>query len=294
MSHEFTLSYIEKFVKLPVIAWPTVFLVVICVIADLSAVYLLLTEHISKYTACLINTIAIYALFTPMHDAAHGSVGYKQYRWLNDVVGHIAGAAFPVPFPALRHIHLQHHKYTNQENDPDLWTSLGPWYLLPLRWYTIEFNYYYIYLSKINKRPFKESSQVLATLAFFIAFISFAVYRGYGEVVFWAWILPGRNAVALLALFFDYLPHRPHSHNNEQDIYKATSVTSLYGKETFWLTWPLLYQNYHNIHHLIPFIPFYYYSTVWFNVKDILVERGTNIIPIVGSAVPSHETRKGR
>lgn len=294
MSHEFTLSYIEKFVKLPVIAWPTVFIVIICVIADLSAIYLLLTDQISKYTAFFINTVAAYLLFTPMHDAAHGSVGYKQYRWLNDVVGHISAAVFPIPFPGFRHIHLQHHKYTNQENDPDLWTAMGPWYLLPLRWFTIEFNYYYIYLSKVHTRPLKESVQALSILAFFIAFICFAVSRGYGEVVFWGWILPGRTAGAILAFFFDYLPHRPHSHHNEQDIYKATSVTSLYGAETSWLTLPLLYQNYHNIHHLIPFIPFYYYSTVWFNIKDTLIERGTNIIPIIGAPITSHESRKGR
>ncbi len=91
------------------------------------------------------------------------------------------------------------------------------------------------------------------------------------------WIIPGRIAGVLLAFFFDYLPHRPHTHTGEADPYRATSVTSLFGENSDVLTPLLLGQNYHNIHHLAPFVPFYQYSTIWHAFKDELILKGTKI-----------------
>jgi beta-carotene hydroxylase len=287
INHGLTLSKIEKIVLLPDIAWPTIILVVLGVCLEFLIICLLYYDVIHKYFAFLSNSLVIYALFTPMHDASHGSVARNNYRWLNTVVGHLAASAFPVPFPAFKYLHLQHHKHTNiTEKDPDCWASTGPWYILPFKWFTLELHYYYRYISESASRPLSEEIPTLLLLTGYILFVNHLTLVGLTEVAFWGWVLPGRTALALLGCFFDYFPHRSGHDDveligDEKNIYLATSVTSLYEKETKPLTWPLFHQNYHNIHHLIPFIPFYYYSVVWDYYSAELLERGTKVVPII-------------
>lgn len=278
-----TPATVGKVVKIPTIAWPTLLLFVSCVCVQVSVVWALHKSLLSEKLACLINIIAIFAVFTPMHDAAHGSIGTGSFRPLNSIIGHLCGVCFPIPFSAFRHLHLQHHRYTNEPEDPDLWTGQGPKIWLPLRWFTVELNYYYMYLSKVLQRPFDEGMTALVVLLLNITISVYLARNGYYREVVWGWIIPGRIAIGILALFFDYLPHYPHHATRSDDIFKATSVTSLYGDKSFWLTWPLLHQNYHNIHHLAPFVPFYMYSTLWHSYKKDLVQQGTEITPIFGS-----------
>ncbi len=292
--HEYSPAIIEKICPIPKIAIPTIVLTLLGLFFEFSIMYLLYHNIIHKYIACTINTIVIYALFTPMHDASHGSIGRQEYRWINNIIGHLSSFAFPVPFPAFRYIHLQHHKYTNNiDYDVDTWTSHGPWYILPFKWFTLELYYYYVYISNIGNRPKNECYPTIGLLVFWIFFFHYFISIGYGEIMIWSWLLPGRLATGILGFFFDYLPHRPHSHTNEEDIYKATCVISLYEQQTMILTWPLLQQNYHNIHHLVPYIPFYCYAKVWHAIKKELIEKGTEIIPLVGSSknMNSHKNK---
>ncbi len=162
-----------------------------------------------------------------------------------------------------------------------MWAGSGPAYLLPLKWFTIEFKYYAVYLPKLHTRPAAEAVWAVGSLMALIAIIYNLFSHGYGREVFWGWLLPGRIAMALLACFFDYLPHRPHKIPKKVNPYEATCVTALFGDQTFYLTWPLLHQNYHNIHHLAPYIPFYLYSSVWHGLKSELLAKGTQIKPIL-------------
>lgn len=186
-----------------------------------------------------------------------------------------------MPFPAFKHLHLLHHKYTNEDQDPDMWAGTGPAFLLPLKWFTIEVKYYGVYLPKIHTRPLGEATWAITSLVSLAVIICQLCVHGYSREVFWGWVLPGRIALALLAYFFDYLPHRPHTTPKKVNPYEATCVTALFGEHTFYLTWPLLHQNYHNIHHLAPYIPFYMYSTVWHGLKAELLTKGTKIKPIL-------------
>ena len=274
-------AQIAKYVSIPTIAWPTVLLVGNCCICIVGVAICLQKGFVSPYFASTVNTVLIFAVFTPMHDAAHGSVATSRFRFVNTVVGNLAAACFPLPYPAFKHLHLLHHKHTNEELDPDLWAGAGPTLLLPLRWFSIEYKYYTSYLPKLHLRPRGEALWTIVSLTAMIALIVTLCRSGYGTVVFYGWLLPGRIAIGLLAYFFDYLPHRPHKISKKADPYKATSVTSLFGENTWLLTWPLLHQNYHNIHHLAPYIPFYQYSTVWHKLKPELLERGTKIKPML-------------
>ncbi len=101
----------------PDIAWPTLIFAAVTLTAYLS-VPLLTWRHPTLWTVPL-TSVAIYANFTAMHEAAHRAVSAK-HRWLNEALGHVtAMVVFQSPFKAFRYIHLEHHKYTNDpEKDP--------------------------------------------------------------------------------------------------------------------------------------------------------------------------------
>lgn len=287
-AHLLTPDRVRSIVTVPNVAIPTVFLAIFCAMTVVATTVGLHLGVVSP-SACLVgNSILIFASFTPMHDAAHGSVAKTQFRWLNDVVGLLCGYVLCSPYMAFRYIHLQHHQHTNDvEKDPDTYTARGPWYVLPFRWMTLEFRYYAIYLSPevFSKRSFTERVLALGQLVTCYSFLFYLVHCEYTREMLFGWVLPGRIAVFFLALFFDYLPHRPHSHTRKQNEYLATSLTALWPSKNSvaLLTWPLLHQNYHNIHHLVPYIPFYMYQTVWLACKDELEQHGTQTIPIFGS-----------
>lgn len=305
-------------VTLPAIAWPTLALTACGVAAHATAAYMHASAAVSTPAAFALATLAIFLLFTPMHDAAHGSVATASSGWvrvsrfhnyrrlpnvtfsselygrfsrwqgaLNTVVGWVCACAFPMPYTAFRYLHLQHHAHTNETDgrDPDEWTARGPWWQLPFRWATIELRYYSLYLpllvSRTAPRPPREVVATLAQLAAQIAAIAW-LWPAHAHTVWYAWLLPGRVALALLAYSFDYLPHRPHTATRAQDPIAATCVTSLVGRCTWPLTWPLLQQNYHNIHHLWPFLPFYCYERVWTATQHQLLALGTAVIPVFG------------
>ena len=83
-------------------------------------IYLRLSQNWHSAITIPISVSGCYILFTPLHDAAHASISGK-YKWLNEIVGNIAGIPFFfAPFKLFQMIHLKHHAYTNQpDKDPD-------------------------------------------------------------------------------------------------------------------------------------------------------------------------------
>jgi fatty acid desaturase len=149
---------------------------------------------------------------------------------------------------------------------------------------TIEMKYYTYYLPKVfaGARPLLESIIALSSIVLYTVGSYLAIKAGYSRTLIYGMLLPGRVAVALLAFFFDYLPHRPHAVSRAANEYVATGVATLYGDWAAPLTMPLLYQNYHIIHHLAPYVPFYHYSKLWYTYKDKLIELGTSTKPLFG------------
>jgi fatty acid desaturase len=80
----------------------------------------------------LINSVAIYASFTPLHDATHRSV--SRNRKSNDQVGTMC---FLLLLPGIttriyHYLHLEHHRYTgNPTRDPDEPFVSAPAWALP-------------------------------------------------------------------------------------------------------------------------------------------------------------------
>lgn len=310
----FTPGNINKVVTIPDIAWPTIFLFVVAFGVHIFTLVNLYLRRIPEFMACAINTFAIFAVFTPMHDASHGSVAKHQYNYINSFIGHLAGCCFPLPYGAFKYLHYQHHKHTNEEGlDPDLFVHSGGGallsssFLFPVKFFSLEFFYYYMYLSRLFTRPVREAVPALLFLVCTFSGLGWAYCNSTAseegavlwKTVLWGWLIPGRFALALLAVFFDYLPHAPFVVRRD-DPYKSTCVLSLGtpkaksssaagshdessdpSSSAWWLTWPLLHQNYHNIHHHAPYVPFYLYSELWRAWKWQLLDAGTEVHSIL-------------
>lgn len=251
-----------ELIRTPEIAWPT--------LATLVGIYLLWAfgAWIGSWLGFFIITAAAFWAFTPMHDAAHGSVSRKQ--WVNTVVGHSAAFVLNGPFAVFKHVHLTHHRFTNEADaDPDFWAGTGPAWQLPLRWLTQEAHYYVWYITRWNKRPARERMSLIITMSLQLTL----VFAFLSPEIFLYWILPAKLASAMLAFSFDYLPHRPHGIPAREDRYRASHIIP-----EPWLTPLFLFQNYHLIHHLYPGVPFYGYTAIWENQKEFLISRGTRVM----------------
>ena len=247
----------------PRIAWPTIMLLVAAYAIFGLSIFAYVEGGLPLFWTILFNTIAAYISFTPAHDASHNAVSTN--RQLNDWVGRIATVLqSPVPFfRVFRYIHMQHHKFTNdQDRDPDGYTGSGPRWLLPFRWATLDLNYFHFYFwrSNVKKRPKTERRELYLAFLFAAIVITAITFAGWLDYYLLLFLVPQRITTLFLALTFDYLPHYPHQAQVRDQPFQCTS--NRVGFE--WLLTPiLLYQNYHLVHHIYPSVPFYRYLKIW-------------------------------
>jgi fatty acid desaturase len=266
--HRLTPPSSRALLSAPRVAWPTLVLFVVCLSCWLASLAALACSHIPPLVASAFSTIAAYAIFTPMHEASHQSVGRS--RLLNEIVGRIAAIPLGGFFPVFRDRHLEHHKFTNEpERDPDFWVALPPAGLRPLRWLSMEWPYTVLARRRAHRLPRRVRAEITFWLLFLIIAVVGPSLLGFGRLVFFGWLLPAKFAGAFLAYAFDYLPHRPHAVSSRTDRFRATLV-----QPDAWRTPVFLFQNYHLIHHLYPAVPFYRYSRIWAAQRDMLLSNG--------------------
>jgi fatty acid desaturase len=266
----------------PTLAIPTILVFLFAITGWSLTAFLGFKNHISVYVSIPIQSIFMFIMFTPLHDAAHSSIGKSPYKFVNEFIGRVYTTIMLAPFPAFRWAHLQHHKHTNTVHDPDMWSSgFGyPKFLLPLFWMTQDYHYYVPYLRNaivLKTRPKWEVVECIGVVVFmhYIAFKAL-VMNPFATLCFW--MIPNRVGLLLLAYLFDYLPHHPHTTPASVNPYKATAhIDGLFRSKDMNLDLVLLYQNYHNVHHLYPTIPFYQMGLVWATYEKQLRELGTPI-----------------
>jgi ring-1,2-phenylacetyl-CoA epoxidase subunit PaaE len=161
-----------------------------------------------------------------------------------------------------RFVHIEHHRNVNEDlrTDPDAWAEAGPWFLLPLRWATIDLWYAWLWIHRKPRRPRAEVAETLVLLAATVATIVATALTGTLWTFAVVYLIPARIGLAVLAWWFDWLPHHGLEATQRQDRYRATRIRP--GWEPF-MTSLLLYQNYHLVHHLYPSVPFYRYIKTW-------------------------------
>lgn len=272
---------LKKAILTPKIAWPTMCLAIFVLLSWCAVTGLGLLGELPIAVCTILNGVLAYMSFTVLHDASHHAIA-KSAR-LNNAVGWVFLAflgPFTVSFPTFRYLHIQHHRFTNdKKHDPDHWVALGPWWIRLFMLATIDFNYFAYYAKRFSTRPKKEKRSVLTYCFFMLCLLIFLILQGHGFFVLWAWILPSRIALFLLALGLDYLPHYPHKITDAEDRYKATSIRE--GGNWFWSP-ILLYQNYHLAHHLYPTAPFYRYKKIWVIGRPYFMKKHPYIIDALG------------
>ena len=258
------LAYYQKLKSRPFIAIPTVLLLLTSLTAIASSWYLVLNESMPLWLGFIINFVAYYFLFSPIHDGAHRSISTNDK--LNDFI--TACAYFPMFLinpagPFARMYHMQHHRHTGKkELDPDIEISsnirnaLGPWFF----WGSQYQPYYLKFKDDLPKVTvqFGKTRFIISTLVGLTIFFNYPI-----ESIF-LWLIPFlAGLVWMVAFVFSYLPHHIHQRNPEEDpLDPYQSTCNIVGWE--WLLSPLMqYQNYHLVHHLYPTVPFYRYVKLW-------------------------------
>lgn len=253
---------------LPLWPLPTLCLLLGCFASFGLSAYGMVEGWMPTPVGMIINALAVYGAFTPMHDGTHRAVSRNPF--VNDVIGTMSGQLLLPGFEVAiyRTLHLAHHKTTGEHHeDPDepgtgslsgfllfgafpelYWT---PWYLKRLsQWSTAQ-----------NARVF---------LGFCLMSTWYAVWIASPWAFEWLliWWIPQRIGSVLVAYAFAYIQHPP---GVEQRVHPIGATAILRSNR---LLDPLMLgQNAHLIHHLYPQIPWYRLEAGWRATQAELLRR---------------------
>jgi len=221
--------------------------------------YLQIQGHLPLLVMWIVNGIAIYMAFTPLHDATHRTASGN--RRLNDLIG---TASCLLLLPGIttgiyRYLHLEHHRYAGDpQRDPDEpFVSTRSWRvlfvtagldLLWTRWY----------LKHWTERPSSERIEFCLCIAFYVGVHIYFLSSPYALQFFLLWMVPQRIGLFLVAWFFARIQH-PKDVLWEQTPFQTT-VRIVCSRVADVL---MLGQTRHCLHHLAPSIPYYRYHQAW-------------------------------
>lgn len=258
----------------PEYSWPTIILslvvLVLVVLIDIWA----LSGGISLVAACALLVFVYYWFFSIIHDGVHRTI--SKNKAVNDFIGQAAISLF-APYASMgvfRWAHMEHHRFTNDEGDPDSW-SHGVWWSLPFRWMTIDLYYAYRAIRSDKPAVKKVLNESLIYIVIGMAIIVGLIAAGYGLEYIMLWFLPTRLAFIFIGFAFFWLPHA-HWPNDKVDLRQSKNFTiaTTLRVDKEWILNPLLqYQNFHLVHHLWPTAPFYNNEKLFILLEHELHER---------------------
>ena len=274
----------------PTLSWPIVGIFTGALVLFIASSWAALGHHAPRAVTIALNAVAIFVMFTVLHDASHYSISSK--RWVNGLFGR-AAMLFVSPlisFTGWGFIHIEHHRNTNDDDhDPDHFASHGRWWQLPVRFAAMDAPYLAFYLRNRERRPRRELAETGALMALSIAVVATTLLTGSFWLLLVIYLIPERIALIVLAWWFDWLPHHGLEETQTENRYRATR--NRVGLE--WLLTPLmLSQNYHLVHHLHPSVPFYRYLKTWRRNEDAYLERDPAIATAFGKSLNPDEFRE--
>lgn len=258
-------------------AWPTVAMTFAILAAVSGVAALAVNGALPYWAAVLINSLLIYAIFTPLHEAVHGNIaGSPRWVWLETLVGHIAGFTLMAPFPGYRYLHLHHHNHTNDPvEDPDYWVKSDNYLTVIWRCMLIQ-PVYIIHLWKIARDPVGMRAFIdeMIYVASYPVIIGVAYYFGFGTELLLLWILPAYFGVVLCPLMFDWPVHHPHTSRGR---YTDSAILRFRQPLQFVMDVAFCGHTYHLIHHMYPRVPFYHYGTAFYRLEPKLAALGPTV-----------------
>ena len=215
--------------RLPVVVGPTIALFAGGFALWGWALWLALVRHVPAWVTVPLHTLAVAALGTVLHEAAHHAAG--SVTSVNGALGRLT-APFVSPtgaFPAARYVHLTQHRSGAPEHLAP-WNTRGPAWTLPLRWATVDLWYAWRYLSTPG-RPAAESAEALGMLVFQPCVLAAVVGTGHGWELAVVYLLPQRLALTMVSWLHDWRPrrrrtgyHRVHAERPGQPFYRYAAI----------------------------------------------------------------------
>ncbi|MBW0292566.1 MULTISPECIES: fatty acid desaturase [Rhodococcus] len=275
--------------RVPRISWPIVGIFSGAIALFAASTWAALADALPAPVTIGLSAIAIFVLFTVLHDASHYSI--STHGWVNAAFGRIA-MFFVSPlisFRSFAFIHIEHHRNTNDDdNDPDHFISGSPLWQAPLRFGLMDFPYLSFIVRNVRRRPRVEVVETSLLLVTSTVVILACALTGHFWTLALVYLIPERVAMFVLAWWFDWLPHHDLKDTQQENRYRATR--NRVGAEWF-LTPLLLSQNYHLVHHLHPSVPFYRYVAAWQRNEEEYLERGAAIGTAFGQQLTPDEYR---
>lgn len=221
--------------------------------------YLYLLGQLPLLAMWVVNGIAVYMAFTPLHDATHRTLSAN--RRVNDLIGTISCLLLlpGITTGIYRYLHLEHHRYAGDpQRDPDeLFVSAQSWRAV-LVTAGLDFLWTSWYLRHWAERPKHERLEFCLCIAFYLGVHVYFLSSPYALQFFLLWMIPQRLGLFLVAWFFARIQH-PKDVLWEQYPFQTT-VRIVCSRIANVL---MLGQARHCLHHLAPSIPYYRYHAAW-------------------------------
>jgi ferredoxin-NADP reductase/fatty acid desaturase len=273
--------------QVPKLSWPIVGIFTFALALFGASTWAALTDAWPAIVTITASAVAIFVLFTVVHDASHYSISSR--RWVNVAFGRVA-MFFVSPlisFKSFAFIHIEHHRNTNDgAADPDHFVSAAPRWQLPFRFPLMDLPYISFLVRNVRKRPRAEILETTALLTLSVTVIVWAAVTGGLWTLALIYLIPERIAIFVLAWWFDWLPHHDLEDTQRDNRFRATR--NRVGSE--WILTPLLLsQNYHLVHHLHPSVPFYRYVTTWRRNETAYLERDSAMSTVFGQQLDASQ-----
>ena len=234
-----------------------------------------------------------WALFVVGHDCGHQS--FSQYKWLNDLIGHLSHIPILVPYHGWRISHRTHHKNTASIENDESWypVSESQYLKMPLvervvRYYLILL-VYPVYL--FMRSPYKQGSHFLPSSPLFKpqekwdVITSTSLWMGMVGLLAcltyqWGWIWLIKYYVGPYIVFVIWLDLVTFLHHTEPELpwYRGENWTFLKGAiSTIDRDYGLINHIHHDIgthvaHHIFLNIPHYHLIQATKAIKPIMGE----------------------
>ncbi|WP_374413835.1 fatty acid desaturase [Novosphingobium colocasiae] len=279
--------------RVPTFSFPQISLAVISLGTFALATIGAIQGVIPVWAAMLLNLVAVYIAFTPLHDASHRAVSSNGF--INDTIGVLCGQLLLpcINMTAFRTIHMDHHRFVGQEGrDPDTalvappkWAGLAFLMFADLNWVAWFFKY--------GRHLWSRKSAISIYLLLFMVVavhVAFLASPYWKEFLF-LYVIPQRVGLGIIAYTFAHIQH-PEGLTWDNEPFQST----LYVRGDSIFRRLMFGQEEHIIHHLLPHVPWFKYKRVWNLANGTLRKQG---IPDRGwwegpgeIAVPTGEERK--
>jgi len=214
-----------------------------------SACYI--SGKIPASVCAILNIIALFYLYVPVHDSAHG-LAHKNPR-INHAIGVVGSTLLGMVFQSYRLAHFAHHRNTNNnEKDPDALLATEKLWELPFRLLLrLGYDHYFVLKEGLWKSRSRDLMQYLITIVYQLTLlvVSIAVLGVIKVAV--VWLFPVLTAGLLLFYVFSWSVHYPHEGKDcSRNI--TAPIARLF----------TMNQSLHQVHHKNANIPWFYYGKV--------------------------------